>query len=69
METYHSSASPAQMSAGQLKESIRYMVWLQRDYQLSDELFWVIFNNRVLLNEPIDINYFLSDSSVPFARA
>ncbi len=69
MEIYPSPVSPVQTSAGQLKESIRYMVWLQRDYQLSDELFWVIFNNRVLLNEPIDINELLNDSTVPFARA
>lgn len=69
METYQYSASPMQPSAGQLKESIRDIVRLQRDYQLSDELFWVVFNNRVLLDEQIDINALLSDPAVPFARA
>ncbi len=37
-----------------LKESIRDMLYLQRHYQISDELFWEIFDNRVLLNQPID---------------
>ena len=40
------------------------MVRLQRDYQLPDELFWQIFNTRVLLNQPIDINAFLSGLTV-----
>lgn len=34
------------------------MIQLQKDYQLSDELFWEIFNTRVLLNEHIDVNSF-----------
>ena len=43
----------------QLKESIRDMIQLQQDYQISDELFWEIFNTRVLLNKHIDISDFL----------
>ncbi|AUD02559.1 hypothetical protein [Spirosoma pollinicola] len=45
----------------QLKASIRDMIRLQRDYQISDELFWEIFNTRVLLNEQIDIDEFICD--------
>ncbi|WP_345246254.1 hypothetical protein [Nibrella saemangeumensis] len=44
-----------------LKDSIRDMIRLQRDYNLSDELFWEVFNNRVLLNEQIDVDDFLRD--------
>lgn len=54
---------------GQLKESIRDMVLLQQDYKLSDELFWEIFNTRVLLNEQIDVNTFIRDLNIPPARA
>lgn len=35
------------------------MIRLQRDYQISDELFWEVFNARVLLNEQIDIDEFI----------
>ncbi len=35
------------------------MIQLQQDYQISDELFWEIFNTRVLLNKHIDISDFL----------
>ncbi len=45
------------------------MIRLQRDYQLSDELFWEIFNARVLLNEQIDVNAFVGDLNRPAARA
>lgn len=61
MENYQPLASKVQTPIGQLKESIQDMVRLQRDYQLSDELFWEVFNARVLLNEEIDVNEFLSD--------
>lgn len=60
METTQTNTYSEQPLAGQLKESTRDMVRLQRDYQLPDELFWQIFNTRVLLNQPIDINAFLS---------
>ncbi len=69
METYQSLAMPAQSSAGQLKESIRDMIRLQSDYNLSDELFWEIFNTRVLLNERIDVNEWLGDVKIPYAHA
>ncbi|GAA4419856.1 hypothetical protein GCM10023187_54590 [Nibrella viscosa] len=44
-----------------LKDSIRDMIRLQRDYDLSDELFWEVFNNRVLLNKKINVEEFLRD--------
>lgn len=53
----------------QLKESIRDMIRLQRDYQLSDELFWEIFNARVLLNERIDVDAFVTDFGPTIAQA
>lgn len=53
----------------QLKESIRDMIRLQRDYQLSDELFWEIFNARVLLNESVNVDDFLSEIRSPIAQA
>ena len=43
-----------------LKDSIRDMIRLQQDHQVPDELFWEIFNARVLMNQPIDVNaYFM----------
>lgn len=69
MENYQSLASQVQTPVGQLKESIRDMIRLQRDYQLSDELFWEVFNARVLLNEQIDVNAFLSDLNTSPALA
>ncbi|UHG92719.1 hypothetical protein [Spirosoma oryzicola] len=63
MENYQPRASQVQPLVGQLKESIRDMVQLQRDYQLPDELFWEIFNTRVLLNEQIDMNALIGDSN------
>jgi len=69
MENYQSLAYQVYTPADQLKESIRDMVRLQRDYQISDELFWEIFNARVLLNEQIDVNGFLSDLNIPVAQA
>ncbi|GAB3991179.1 hypothetical protein GCM10028807_20690 [Spirosoma daeguense] len=61
MANYQSLASQVQTPVGQLKPSIRDMVRLQQDYQLSDEMFWEVFNTRVLLNKPIDINLFVRD--------
>ncbi|MFD2932956.1 hypothetical protein [Spirosoma flavum] len=61
METAQFRTYEVQIPVVQLKESTRDMVRLQRDYQLSDELFWEIFNARVLLNEPINIDEFISD--------
>ncbi|QIP16193.1 hypothetical protein G8759_27915 [Spirosoma aureum] len=61
MENYQSRTSQVQPQVGELKESIRDMVQLQRNYQLSDELFWEIFNERVLLDKQIDVNAFVRD--------
>ena len=68
MENNRSLASQVQTPVGQLKDSIRDMIRLQREYHLSDELFWEIFNSRVLLNEQIDVNSFLRDLSTPIAQ-
>lgn len=74
METYQASTvwSPvatAPVQSAPLKESIRDMIRLQNDYHISDELFWEIFNTRVLLNEAIDVNAFVRDLGLPSARA
>ena len=60
MENYQAFVSPVATPAGPLKDSIRDMVRIQDTYQLSDELFWEVFNARVLLNQPIDINDFIT---------
>ncbi|WP_420146996.1 hypothetical protein [Spirosoma sp.] len=69
METLQLRSNPAPAPSSQLKESIRDMIRLQRDYQLSDELFWEIFNERVLLNEQINVDEFISSLGIPIARA
>ncbi|CAN5446679.1 hypothetical protein BH09BAC4_BH09BAC4_01490 [soil metagenome] len=69
MENYQPHAYQVHTPANQLKESIRDMVRLQRDYQISDELFWEIFNARVLLDEQLDVNALLSDLNIPVAQA
>ncbi|RIV20399.1 hypothetical protein DYU11_20330 [Fibrisoma montanum] len=69
MEQQQSLAAWSQVPTLPLKESIRDMIRLQRDYQLSDELFWEIFNARVLLNEQIDVNAFVQAIGHPHARA
>lgn len=65
METTSFYAYATDRSAGVIKESIQDMIRIQRDYPLSDELFWQIFNIRVLLNEQIDINAFLRNLNYP----
>ena len=69
MEPYQPLTARTQPSTDPLKDSIRDMIRLQRDYQLSDELFWEIFNARVLLNEQIDVNAFVHSLNGPSARA
>jgi uncharacterized protein YdhG (YjbR/CyaY superfamily) len=54
--TSSSSKSPV------IKESIRDMMRLQQEHHVPDELFWEIFNARVLLNRQIDINAFLASN-------
>lgn len=61
METAQLRAYQVQMPVQPIKESIRDMVRLQRNCQISDELFWEVFNARVLLNEQIDIDKFIID--------
>lgn len=79
METYQpipmrppvaiTSGKTAPVQSTPLKDSIRDMIRLQQDYQLSDELFWEIFNARVLLNEAIDVDAFVRDVSAPSVQA
>ena len=69
MVTFQSPVSQPQLPTGQLKDSIRDMVQLQRDYHLSDEVFWEVFNARVLLNKDINVNEFLNDLKRSAARA
>ena len=69
MEQQQSLATWSQTPTLQLKESIRDMIRLQRECQVSDELFWEIFNARVLLNEQIDVNAFVRELEYPSARA
>ena len=64
MATYQTSTYNPQIPAIQLKDSIRDMIRLQREYELSDELFWEVFNARVLLNEQIDVDNFVRDMNV-----
>ncbi|PRY21573.1 hypothetical protein CLV58_15011 [Spirosoma oryzae] len=55
----HQSVNPQSSSTfSQIKESIRDMVRLQRDYQLSDELFWEAFDRRVLRNVPLNMTQY-----------
>ena len=42
-----------------LKDSIRDLIRIEREYQLSDELFWEVFNARVLLDQPIDLSTYM----------
>lgn len=69
MATYQASTYQPQLPAIQLKDSIRDMIRLQREYELSDELFWEVFNARVLLNEQIDVDSFVRDMNGPVGRA
>ena len=69
MATYQASTYRPQFPAIQLKDSIRDMIRLQREYDLSDELFWEVFNARVLLNEQIDVDNFVRDMNGPVGRA
>ena len=61
MENYQPSPAWTSTQAPILKDSIRDMIQLLQAHQVPDELFWEIFNARVLLNEPIDVNaYFMT---------
>ncbi len=69
MTPHQASAYQPQQSVVQLKDSIRDMIRLQREYELSDELFWEVFNARVLLNEQIDVDNFVRDMAIPMGKA
>ncbi|QJD78780.1 hypothetical protein [Spirosoma rhododendri] len=58
MEQYSSVNPHSSPLFYQLKESMRDMLRLQCDYQLSDELFWEAFDNRVLLNMPLNVSLY-----------
>ncbi|MBC8152106.1 MAG: hypothetical protein H7Z72_04275 [Bacteroidetes bacterium] len=67
MTIYQPSAHRPQLPT--VKASIRDMIRLQREYELPDELFWEVFNTRVLLDEPIDMDTFIHQMSIPVNRA
>ena len=69
MEPRLKSATPGRPASLPLKESIRDMIRLQQDYKLSDELFWEIFNVRVLLNEEVNVDDFIHSMYNPVAHA
>ncbi|GAB3560474.1 hypothetical protein [Spirosoma fluminis] len=69
METYQPMTARSAITTAPLKESIRDMIRLQRDYELSDELFWEVFNARVLLNEQIDVNEFVNEMNSASVQA
>lgn len=60
MENYQPTPAWGETQAPILKESIRDMIRLQNSYHIPDELFWVIFNARVLQNEQIDVDAFFN---------
>ena len=59
MNSVVNSATESRPASLPLKDSIRDMIQLQQEYQLSDELFWEIFNTRVLLNEDVNVDEFV----------
>ena len=69
MELYQPHKARSAVPSLPLKESIRDMMRLQQDYRISDELFWEIFNARVLLNEQIDVNAFVQGMNSGSANA
>lgn len=69
MMIHQTSAHRPQLPITQLKPSIRDMIRLQREYELPDELFWEVFNTRVLLDEPIDVDTFIHQMNIPVNRA
>lgn len=69
MENHQPSSAWASTQAPILKDSIRDMIRLPQAPQIPDELYWEIFNARVLLNEPIDVNAFFNARNTPFSQA
>lgn len=58
MENRPPSPAWTSVQAPLLKDSIRDMIRLQQNHHVPDELFWEIFNVRVLLNEEVDMDAF-----------
>lgn len=69
MENHQPTPAWASTQAPSLKDSIRDMIRLQQDHHVPDELFWEIFNARVLLNQQIDVNAFFSAQNTQSGRA
>lgn len=69
MENQQPSPAWVSTQAPILKDSIRDMIRLPQAHQIPDELFWEIFNTRVLLNQPIDVNAFFNARNTPFSQA
>lgn len=69
MDNHQPSSTWTSAPAPILKDSIRDMIRLQQDHQVPDELFWEIFNARVLLNEQIDVSAFFSAKDAVSGRA
>lgn len=69
MKNQQPSPVRASTQAPLLKDSIRDMIRLQQDHHIPDELFWELFNTRVLLNEPIDVDAFFSARNSLSGRA
>lgn len=69
MENYQPSPAWSSTQAPLLKDSIRDMIRLQQNYYVPDELFWEIFNARVLLNQPIDVTSFFNAQNILSGRA
>lgn len=68
METSPSLGNaPTSRPALPLKASIRDIMRVQQQYNLPDELFWEVFNIRVLLNEDIDMTGFIRAHNRPSA--
>ncbi len=66
METFQSSSAAPRPSLP-LKASIRDMMQVQQHYNLPDELFWELFNTRVLLNQEIDVISYVQRRNRPSA--
>ena len=68
MEMHRPSVSSAlPQNTLPLKDSIRDMMQLQENYHLPDELFWEIFNTRVLMNQDIDVMSYADSLKRPSA--
>ncbi|OIN60709.1 hypothetical protein [Arsenicibacter rosenii] len=61
MNSQHNATLSTRPAAQELKQSIRDMIRLQTNYQLSDELFWEVFNTRVLLNQDVNVDAFIRE--------